>query len=269
MRELTSMLVSNSEFTYTLINFIIAFERRILTALRFKGYIDGKMQFKSFSIAKLEEIEHIVNLISFCFLNYSQWRDQNQDQADCLVNILFSFTINLFKSNVVLNDCFHPISHFEKYIHNLSDFKGDELSSQDLRDPELGIKKTSSNFSSISQTDKKNMVNKVVTSLRTPMKGESSAQSFSMLDNDQYSRQAYKSSNLGNYFSHNYKPNAFILKVEVTLSKIALMMLRSMHLILKHEIRMGPSSDFVNELSYYHEKNNETRLFLVCSNIFD
>jgi len=65
MRELTSMLVDNSEFTYTLINFIIAFERRILTALQFKGYIEGKTQMKSFSIAKLEEIEHIVNLISF------------------------------------------------------------------------------------------------------------------------------------------------------------------------------------------------------------
>ena len=65
MRQLTSMLVHNSEFTYTLINFIAAFEKRILNVLQFKGYIDGKKQFKSFSVAKLEEIENIVNLISY------------------------------------------------------------------------------------------------------------------------------------------------------------------------------------------------------------
>jgi len=202
-------------------------------------------------------------------LNYSQWRDQNQDQADCLVNILFSYTVNLFQSNVALNDCFHPISRFEKYIHNLSDQPEEDLGSKDFESSDIAAKRSPSTFASISQTDKKSMVNKVVTSLRTPMKGETYAESFSMLENDQYARRTYKSSKLGNYIVYNYRPNAFILKVEVTLSKIALMMLRSMHLILKHEIRMGPTSTFVKELSYYHEKNNETRLFLVCSNIFD
>ena len=133
--------------------------------------------------------------------------------------------------------------------------------------PSEKVERKSSNFSAISQTDKNFMVNKVVTSLRTPMKGEASAKSFSMLEHDQYSRRSYKSSNLGNYMADKYRPNAFIFKVEITLAKIALMMLRSMHLILKHEIRAGSRSHFVKELSYHHQSDNETKLFSVCANI--
>jgi hypothetical protein len=65
MRQLTSMLIHDSEYTYNLIFFINAYEKRIVQVLNFKGYVDGKKQFKKFSLAKIEEIEHIINLISF------------------------------------------------------------------------------------------------------------------------------------------------------------------------------------------------------------
>ncbi|CAI2379389.1 unnamed protein product [Moneuplotes crassus] len=269
MRQLTMMLIQNSEFTYTLINFIVSFEKRIMSSLQFKGYIDGKKQFKSFSIARLEEIEHIVNLMAFCLQSYDQWKDQNSDQVDWLVNILFSYTVNLFQSNVALNDCFHPISQFEKYINSLSEQGEIGVGSRELGDTDLINQSSAGSFSSISQTDRNFMRNKVVTSLRTPMKGETSEKSFKMLENDQYAKRAYKSSSLVNYMADKYRPNAFILKVEVTLSKIALMMLRCMHLILKEEIKIGSRSDFIKQLSFYHEVNNETRIFLICSNIFD
>lgn len=270
MRQLTSMLVHNSEFTYPLINFITAFEDRIMRVLQFKGYIDGKKQFKVFSIARLEEIEHILNLISFTLLNFDQWKANNQDQLERIVNILFSFTINLFQPNVALSDCFHPISQFEKYIHNLT---GDEPPEKEYKADGANVllnqKKGSSGYSHISQSDKSAMINKVVTSLRTPMKGETSASDFSMLEHDEYARRTYKTASLGSFMVDKYKPSGFILKVEISLAKIALMLLRSMHIILKHEIKHGARSNFIRELAYYHERNNETKLFLICTNIFD
>jgi len=270
MRQLSSMLIHESEFTYPLINFITAFEDRILRVLQFKGYVDGKKQFKVFAIARLEEIEHIINLVSFTLINLDQWKANNQEQVERIINTLFSFTVNLFQSNVALTDCFNPISQFEKYISNLT---GEEAPSKNFKDKSgnlvLEEKKSSGGYSNISQTDKKAMLNKVVTSLRTPMKGEMSASDFSMLEQDETTRRDYRTSSLGNYMANRYRPSGFILKIEIILTKIALMLLRSMHLIVKNEIKHGSRSNFIKELSYYHESNNETKLFLICTNIFD
>jgi hypothetical protein len=262
MRQLSSILIHESEFTYPLISFITAFEERILKALQFKGYIDNKKQFRVYAIARLEEIEHIVNLISFTLINLDQWKANKEDQVERIINVLFSFTINLFQPNVALTDCFQPISQFERYIHNLT---GEEYQVKNFLDKK-GInleEKKSGGYSNISQTDKKAMMNKVVTSLRTPMKGEMHASDFSILEQDDYMRKDYKSSSLGKYMVDKYKPNGFVLKTEITLAKIALMLLRSMHLIVKNEIRHGSTSNFIKELSYYHQSNNETKQFLI------
>jgi hypothetical protein len=262
MRQLTKMLSGHSEFTYSMISFINAFESRIMKVLQFKGYIDGKKQYKSFSIAKLEEIEHIINLVSFCLTNYDQWKAQNQDQVEAIVNILFSFTVDLFRGNVSLTERFHPISRFEKYIENLSGDEQMESSFEGKKSPLLEEKK-SSGFSIIPQAHKNAVINKVASSLRTPMKGEISADDFAMLEQDKYSRRGYEASVLGKYMANKYKPNCFVFKVEVILTKIALMLIRSMHCIIKYEINQGSRSNFIKELSYYHENNNEIKLYVI------
>lgn len=104
MRQLTSMLADDSEFTYPVLKFISAFEQRFIKVLQFKGYIDANKGIKTFSIARLEEIEHIINLISYVFLNYDQWKSNKNDQLERIINILFSYTIGLFKSNIALSD---------------------------------------------------------------------------------------------------------------------------------------------------------------------
>ena len=250
MRQLASILINNSEFAYPLIGFITAFEDRIMRVLQFKGYIDGKKQFKVFSLARLEEIEHIINLVSFILMNYTQWKLTKGDQLERIINILFSFSVNLFQSNVALSDCYHPNSQYEIWIHNLF---GDE-SSGNIRGESTVLltseKKPSGGYSNISQSDKSAMINKVVTSLRTPLKGETSASDFSILEYDEYSGRAYKASSLGSFMVDKYRPSGFILKVELSLSKILLMLLRSMQLIIKCEMKQGSRSDFIKELNF-------------------
>ena len=72
MRQLTSILIQSSKFAYPLTCFVIVFEDRIMGVLQFRGYVDDKKQFKILSLARLEEIEYIINLVSFIFVNYSQ-----------------------------------------------------------------------------------------------------------------------------------------------------------------------------------------------------
>uniref|UniRef100_A0A7S3NAH7 Uncharacterized protein n=1 Tax=Euplotes harpa TaxID=151035 RepID=A0A7S3NAH7_9SPIT len=113
------------------------------------------------------------------------------------------------------------------------------------------------------------MINKVVTSLRTPLKGETSATEFSILEHDEYSGKMYRTSSLGSFMVDKYKPSGYILKIELSLTKIGLILLRCMHLILKNEMKQGPSSNFIKELSYYHKNTNETKLFMICISISD
>lgn len=101
------------------------------------------------------------------------------------------------------------------------------------------------------------------------MKGETSASDFSILENDEYSGRGYKTSSLGSYMADKYRPSGFILKVELSLTKILIVLLRSMHLILKNEMKQGNKSGFIKELSYYHERTNERKLNMICLSIFD
>jgi len=153
------------------------------------------------------------------------------------------------------------------YIQSLSE----NFSEENFNNAEISMtqKKSSGGDSQISQSVRSALQGKIVTSIRTPMKGEQSASDFSLLEHDEYSRRTYKTSALGRYNVSDYSPNGFILKVEISLIKIALMLLRSMNTILKNEIRLGGDSEFLKELNFYHAKTNETKLFALCTSIFD
>lgn len=152
------------------------------------------------------------------------------------------------------------------YIESLTE----NSSKEEVKDvPDIIHKKSSGGDSQISQSVRTALQGKIVTSIRTPMKGEHHSSDFSVLEQDQYSRRNYKTSTLGRYNVSDYSPSGYMLKVELTLVKIALMLLRSMHLILKNEIRSGRDSEFLKELNYYHDRTSEKKLFVLSTSIFD
>lgn len=268
MRQLCSMLSTESDFTYPVLEFFTTYEDRIIEVLRFKGYRDNSQQYRTVTIARLEEIEHCVNLISYLLMNVDQWKIYKDDQFQRIINILCSHTIVLFKSNISLSDAFIPVSLFEQYIESLSEnfFHEDYKSGSDIA---LANKVSVGSESQVSQTAKNAILGKIVTSIRTPMKGEYSASDFSELEHDKYSRRPYRASTLGSINLKDYSPNGFMLKVELSLIKIAMMLLRSMYLILKMELKLGKNSFFLQELSYYNERTSEPNLYLLCGNLFD
>lgn len=268
MRQLTAMLSSESDFTYSALKFITAFEQRILKVLQFKGYRDSNNNYRTITIARIEEIEHIINLISYVLINIDQWKSNKNEQLTMIINILFSYTIGLFRSNISLSDSFIPMSTYENYINSLSEnFKNDNTGANS--EVLMHHKISTGSDGAVSQSVKSAIQGKIVTSIRTPMKGEYSGADFNLLEHDEYSRRPYKASTLDRISIKDYSPNGFLLKVELTLSKISLMLLRSMHLILKDEIKHVRDSDFLKELTYFHERTNESKMYILCQSIFD
>ena len=71
-----------------------------MKVLHFKRNRDNSQKYKTVTIARLEEIEHCANLISYFLVNIEQWKIYKNDQLQRIINILCSYTITLFKSNI-------------------------------------------------------------------------------------------------------------------------------------------------------------------------
>ena len=99
--------------------FLQCHEKRILSALRFQGYVDSNYRQLIYSLAYLEELELSLSLVSLYFQQYEKWQYANQKQYEVFMQIILRNTVKIFAANVILTDSFAPRSEIEREWNTL------------------------------------------------------------------------------------------------------------------------------------------------------
>lgn len=124
MRQICTKMLDVDNMKYysvfnSVIDFIISHEKRFVMLLENTDYVDSLGNHIHKSLAYLEELEYVTNLLNVLYVQAKKWKSSYMDFYNRFINIILTKTLRLYLPNIKISNHFKHFSNMEKMMNDV------------------------------------------------------------------------------------------------------------------------------------------------------